>query len=99
MTILRWLNHYRSHRTSNLIQLAPVYNNRNGFCYSIADFILEKSLDRLTLLKCEAAGKTGFLIIAEPEELKYNSKTGGDVQFSTAFGATVAMLYFKWGAV
>ena len=37
--------------------------------------------------------KSGFPIVAEPAELKYNPKTLVDAQFSMPFGAVVAMIY------
>jgi 2-methylcitrate dehydratase PrpD len=37
--------------------------------------------------------KSGFPIVAEPEELKYNPRTLVDAQFSMPFGAAVAMIY------
>ena len=39
--------------------------------------------------------KSGFPIVAEPAELKYNPKTLVDAQFSMPFGAAVAMIYGK----
>jgi len=39
--------------------------------------------------------KSGFPIVAEPEELKYNPRTLVDAQFSMPFGAAVAMIYGK----
>lgn len=39
--------------------------------------------------------KTGFPIIATPEELKYNPRSVVDAQFSMPFGAAVAILYGK----
>ncbi len=39
--------------------------------------------------------KSGFPIVAEPAELKYNPRTLVDAQFSMPFGAAVAILYGK----
>lgn len=39
--------------------------------------------------------KTGFPIIAQPEELKYNPRSVVDAQFSMPFGAAAAILYGK----
>jgi 2-methylcitrate dehydratase PrpD len=39
--------------------------------------------------------RTGFPIIAQPKELKYNPKSVVDAQFSMPFGAAVAILYGK----
>jgi 2-methylcitrate dehydratase PrpD len=39
--------------------------------------------------------KTGFPVIAEPRDLKYNPKSVVDAQFSMPFGAAVAVLFGK----
>ena len=39
--------------------------------------------------------KTGYPIVAQPEELKCNPKSVVDAQFSMPFGAAVAILYGK----
>jgi 2-methylcitrate dehydratase PrpD len=41
--------------------------------------------------------KTGFPIIVEPRELKYNPQTVVDAQFSMPFGAALVLLYGKAG--
>ncbi len=53
--------------------------------------IKTSDIDKVTL----GILKTGYPIVAKPEELKYNPKSVVDAQFSMPFGAAVAILYGK----
>jgi 2-methylcitrate dehydratase PrpD len=89
-----WRDPYMVMRTS--IKPHSRCRYKQGPIDGVLEIMREKELQPSDIKKVTLGIlKTGFPIIVEPQDLKYNPKSVVDAQFSMPFGTAVAMIYGK----